>query len=233
MAIATGTAILAAGALGAGAVAYGSSQSAKATSKAAGKGASAEIEMFNEQMRLMEPYREAGYAALPKLQEMAFDYTGSPLYKWQLEEGTRALNRQLAARGLYNSGAGLETHRRFLSELGAQESNKMYGRTMDIANLGMGAAGAVAAAAGGLGSSLANIYMIGGAQQAATRTGMYQGLSNQLMGSLGTYLNYGQSKELLDIFKAGYGGYGGTSSPASGTSPLNMTLSDFYRAGGY
>src|SRR3990167_3738316 len=110
MAIATGTAILAAGLAGAGAVVYSSSKAASASSKAASKAAKTEIDMFNEQMRLMEPYREAGYKALPELEKMAYDYSASPLYKFQLEEGTRALNRQLAARGIFGSGAGLELH---------------------------------------------------------------------------------------------------------------------------
>lgn len=42
------------------------------------------------------------------------------------EIGTKAINRQLAARGLYNSEAGIETLSRFNQELAGQEEQRQY-----------------------------------------------------------------------------------------------------------
>ena len=50
----------------------------------------------------------------------------SPLYGFQKELGERAINRQLSARGLYGSGAGLETLERFYNQLGAEETERQY-----------------------------------------------------------------------------------------------------------
>lgn len=48
----------------------------------------------------------------------------SPQYLYEQELGTRNLNRQLSARGLFNSGAGLEAYDRFNNQLVAEETGR-------------------------------------------------------------------------------------------------------------
>lgn len=55
------------------------------------------------------------------------NYEGSPLYKFQQQEGTKALNRVLAKRGLLDSGAEIEANNRFQQALGAGEADKARG----------------------------------------------------------------------------------------------------------
>lgn len=52
------------------------------------------------------------------------NYEGSPMYKFQLQEGQRALDRLYASRGLVNSGAEIEGNQRFVTDLGAREADR-------------------------------------------------------------------------------------------------------------
>lgn len=62
------------------------------------------------------------------------DYNGSPLYKWQQQEGQTSLNRLLAKRGLLNSGAEIEANNRFQTALGAGEADKARGYAQNEAD---------------------------------------------------------------------------------------------------
>lgn len=51
-------------------------------------------------------------------------YEGSPLYQFQKQQGTKDLEKLMAARGLTGSGAEIQANSDFLSKLGADESEK-------------------------------------------------------------------------------------------------------------
>lgn len=85
-------------------------------------------------------------------QREPIDPTESELYKLQADKGTERLNRELASRGLYNSGAAIEGHSEFLRELGANEAQRqqdVFDRSQDrnlqagrdAMNYGLGAGG--------------------------------------------------------------------------------------------
>jgi hypothetical protein len=87
-------------------------------------------------LSMSEPYRNLTLQALPELQKMIGDYSTSPLYQMQLEEGLKSIDQQASAQGLYNSGAHLAQKEKFIRELGAYEADKMYERQMGIAQFG-------------------------------------------------------------------------------------------------
>lgn len=64
----------------------------------------------------------------------------SDLFKFQSDLGSRNINRELSARGLYGSGAGLETLARFNNQLVGEEGQRMVDRLFNLTNLGAGAA---------------------------------------------------------------------------------------------
>jgi hypothetical protein len=163
-------------------------------------------------VELNAPFREAGLAGLPQYQQMATEgyqgpgnITASPLYQWQLEQGTEGINRAAAARGGYGSTAAVSQIGDFTRALGAQETetqynrglteyNTQYDRLMNLVNVGRGAttesvsAGQAAASnignittAGG--TNLANLQMASGANQAS----MYANLGALPMQALNTY----------------------------------------------
>jgi len=118
----------------------------------------AQREAISKIMQLASPYLKTGKEALNLQKKIAFSLKTSPLYQWQKEEGTRAINRQLAARGLYNSRAGLETLRRFYTNLGATETEKQYQRIKDLTTLGAGMTQWTGNKIAGLYGNIGNIY---------------------------------------------------------------------------
>jgi hypothetical protein len=154
MAVATGTAILGAAAIGGGvALASGAmgsraaGQAASAQADAANQAASAQLQsareqiaaqerMFERQVELQEPWRQAGVTALNQLTPLASQYTpfgmeqfrADPGYQFRLSEGMKALDRQAAARGGLISGGALKAAQRFGQELGSQEYGSAFGR---------------------------------------------------------------------------------------------------------
>lgn len=130
----------------------------------------------------------------------------SPAYKFRQEEGNRALNRQLAARGLYNSGAGLETLARFQAQLEGEESDKIFSRLAGLINVGASASNnkagiqanlgnALMGGTASLGNMIGQVYAnagagIGGAQANRYNAigGIATGVTNALTGGIQNYM---------------------------------------------
>ena len=154
MAVATGTAILGAAAIGGATALAGGMMSSRAAGSAASAQAdaanqaaaaqltaareqiAAQERMFEQQVELQEPWREAGITALNQLTPLATQYTpfgmeqfkADPGYQFRLSEGMKALDRQAAARGGLISGAALKAAQRYGQELGSQEYGAAFGR---------------------------------------------------------------------------------------------------------
>lgn len=85
--------------------------------------------------RLMElENNKTGYDTISN-----YSVENSPNYKWQQQQGEKAINRGLAARGMYNSRAGVNALTDFNQSLGAQETENSFNRLSTLANYGMGA----------------------------------------------------------------------------------------------
>lgn len=169
-------------------------------------------DQFNKALALTQPYREAGTAILPTLGAYAAGLSpgratlqglvDKGMYDWQAQQLNKQLNAQLAARGRYDSGAGLKVIGDAQRALGAQEAEKQfgrqltlenmdYGRLLDLANMGMGAASGGAGIAQNQGTTLANLYTgLGQAQAQGTSAmgnataSMYGGANKALQGGL-------------------------------------------------
>jgi len=103
------------------------SKQAEATTQAAGIGAESaryaadlQKQMFEKQLQLQEPWRQAGVGALNKLIPLASEYTPfgmqqfqqDPGYAFRMSEGMKELERSAAKRGGLLSGATLKGIRR-------------------------------------------------------------------------------------------------------------------------
>jgi hypothetical protein len=143
------TAILASAALGAGAGAYGSSQAARAQKSAANQAAATQREMFDRQVELQEPFRQAGMTAQNRLMTLLgldggeagaadfgrygrdfgmSDFEADPGYGFRMSEGMKALERSAAARGGLLSGTTLKGVQRFGQDLASQEYQNAFNR---------------------------------------------------------------------------------------------------------
>jgi hypothetical protein len=189
--------------------AYGANKAAKAQVQGAREGAAAEREMFERQVELQAPFREAGLNALPELVE-ASRYTPfgmeqfqqDPGYGFRLKEGLRALESSAAARGGLMSGNQMRGITRFGQELGSQEYTNAFNRyqaeraarlnpLQSLTGMAQSSANTLSGAAGQLGSSLSNLA-VGGAN---ARASGYAGMANALSSGIGQGYNYYQGNQ--------------------------------------
>ena len=216
MAIGTGTAILA-GTLGAGLLGASASRSAaKTQAGAADRAAELQREMFERQVELSEPWRQAGQQALNRLIPEATQYTpfgmsqfqADPGYGFRMSEGMKALERGAAARGGLLSGATLKGIQRFGQDLASQEYTNAFNRyqteraarlqpLQSLAGVGQTTAQQLGQAGQQMASNVGEA-MTGGA---AARASGYVGGANALTGALGSYLNYQQGQNMLNALR--------------------------------
>jgi len=185
----------------AGAVVGSSLIGANAASKASSTQAAAadqatqlQERMFNRQVELQEPWRQAGINALNRMQSGDVMGTMDPSYQFRLGEGLKALDRQAAARGGLISGGALKAAQRYGQDFASQEFGNAYNRLAGLAGVGQTATGAMGNAANAYGTNAGNL-MTGAA---AARASGYVGGANALTGGLNQYMNYTQSQNLLN-----------------------------------
>lgn len=215
MAIGTGTAILA-GTLGSAVLGASAARSAGQTQAAAAdRSADLQRQMFERQVQLSEPWRQAGEQALNKLipltdyQQFGMQqFQQDPGYQFRLSEGLKALDRQAAARGGLISGAALKAAGRYGQDLASQEYQNAFNRyqaeraarlqpLQSLAGVGQSTAQQLGQAGQQMASNVGEALTSG----AAARASGYVGGANALTGALGTYLNYSQGQELLNALR--------------------------------
>lgn len=151
--------------------------------------------MFDKQIELQEPWRQAGTNALNQMQGGAYELPASfsfdasqlpqdPGYSFRLSEGVNAMNRSAAAKGGLMSGAALKAGQRYGQSMGSQEYQNAYSRALDKYNanvgrstlgfnrlasqagLGQTSAGQIGGAASQYGNNVSNLATAQGANQA-------------------------------------------------------------------
>lgn len=135
--------------IGGSLIAGGAAKSAaNVQAKAAEDAAAAQERMYNRQVELQEPFRQAGISAQNQLLNymglggdttaagygkytkdfgMA-DYTADPGYQFRLAEGQKALERSAAARGLLSSGSTLKGIENYAQGAASQEYQNAFNR---------------------------------------------------------------------------------------------------------
>lgn len=158
--------------------------SAKEQRKGLNSASNTQKDMFNKLMSSYEPFRKIGLGAYSDLYKMlSGPIQSSPLYQWRAKEGTKNINTQLAARGLYNSGAGIKTLQDFYTNLSAQEENTRLNRLQGVAGIGVNALNNMSAGMNTISGRLSTIA----AQKGQVGGQMYQNFNDVAQSSLGMY----------------------------------------------
>ena len=177
----------------------------------------AQLEMFNRQVELQEPWRKAGETAVNRLSaglgaggefDKSFSQTNwqaDPGYAFRLSEGMKALDRTAAARGGLISGAALKAATRYGQEMGSQEYQNAFNRyyaeranklqpLQSLAGIGQSSANTLSNAAGNYGAQIgANLQSAGAAQAAGT-----MGMANAISSGVGQGINYYQNQQVMN-----------------------------------
>jgi hypothetical protein len=180
------------GAVGAG---VAGSESASAASNAAQTSANAtenaaqlQYQLGEQGLKDIEPFYQAAYPllpyetaagleayqkTLPQMEAIATNYTSSPLTQTQMQGTTDSINNALSARGLYNSGAGVQAISGASQNIMANQEQNQWNRLGQVYGLqtgttsatGANTASQAASTSANLGSNLASTYMTGAGQQ--------------------------------------------------------------------
>jgi hypothetical protein len=113
-----------------------SKSAASASAAASDRASELQREMFERNIELQEPFRQAGITALNKLTPLATEYTpfgmqqfqADPGYGFRMSEGMKALEGSAAARGGLLSGNALRGIQRFGQDLASQEYQNAFNR---------------------------------------------------------------------------------------------------------
>jgi hypothetical protein len=123
-------------------------QQGETQSQAAREALALQERMYERQIGLQEPYRQAGLTGQNRLMELmglggntgaagygkyardfgTADFQQDPGYAFRLSEGQKALDRQAAARGGLISGGALKAATRYGQEMGSQEYQNAFNR---------------------------------------------------------------------------------------------------------
>jgi len=193
--------------------AKGAKESGATMREAAEIGSRTALEMDNRARADMQPYRELGIQSGNMLSQVMAGNTsldalfkGSSLYDWESEMGSRNINRQLKARGMYNSGAGLETLAMFEKGLVAEEGSRWWDRLFNTTALGSNAAARTATGTSQTGNNLANLQTQSGIAQGAAvqkQYDAYGGMANSIVGGIGAGIKYDMYSGMMDRLSSG------------------------------
>ena len=163
-------------------------------------------DQYNTTRADFQPYADVGKAAIPTYQSMlngTYDMKQSPAAQYQLTQGTKALNRAQASRGLSGSGSSVSRLTDLNSSIAASDWSNQYSRILDALKLGTGASSSMGSAsntltnastsnasqtsntATSLANQLSNIYT----QQGTNRASLYSGLGGQTSNAAATGIN--------------------------------------------
>lgn len=233
MGLAAAAAIGAVGAVGGGLIASSGAKSAAQTqAQAAEQATAAQERMYQQQVALQEPFRQAGLTAQQQIMNLLGlgggtgelarpfgmeQFQADPGYAFRQQQGMQALERSAAARGNLLSGSTLKGIQRFGQDLASQEYQNAFNRyqieraarlnpLQSLMGAGQSSANVLTGAAGQMGSNEAQNLMAAGQARASG----YVGSANALAGALGsvgqTALQYPMYKAQTNYLNAMAGG---------------------------
>jgi hypothetical protein len=195
--------------------AYLSSSAAKDASvemaraiKRATKEAARQYDLTTESFK---PYTEVGTNALADYQAMlhgGYNMQESPAAQYQLTQGTKAMNRALAARGLSGSGNAVNRLTELNSSIAATDWSNQYNRLLDAINIGTSASAKTASA----GSKYADQLSTAAGQIGNNTWNQAQQLNSIYSNAINNMQNSGLNAMALGT-KSGWWGGGTSGSP--------------------
>lgn len=223
-------------------------KAAKAQLQAAREAMALQERMFNQQVALQEPFRQAGLTTQAELLRQfglsgdpasagygnmlrdfsAEDFQADPGYGFRLQEGLKSMDRQAAARGGLISGAALKAAQRYGQEMGSQEYQNAYNRYNQ--NRGTRYNMLTGQQAVGQNATNTQTQAAGNYGQQAGETLMnmgnarasgYMGQANAFSNALQGAGNAYMQGQMLNKFAPASGGYYGPYAPPLGTPGIN------------
>ena len=194
--------------------------------QAAAQASDVQRDIFERQVELQEPFREAGLKGQNRLMELlglgedktapgygkyataefgAGKFQADPGYAFRMSEGMKALERSAAARGGLLSGATLKGTQRYGQDLASQEYQNAFNRYQaeraGTLNPFQALAGTAQTSANVLGQQAGQLGQQLGSNiigSGNAQASGYIGQANAIAGGLGQGLNFYQNQQLLN-----------------------------------
>lgn len=206
--------------------ASGASKQAAAVERGATIAQQTAYELDNRARADLAPFRDMGMAAGGTLMnlltgggDVAASTRSSPMFQFQSEMGMRNINRELSARGLFNSGAGLETLQRFNNQLVGEEADRMFSRLFNVTAMGQNAAARMATGTTQTGNAVAGMQANAGIAQGGAIANQYNALGQGIGGGFnalaGGLSNYAQQQMYAPLIQRLAGGNMMSGSPSA------------------
>jgi hypothetical protein len=239
MPVAIPLAIVAAGVAGAAISSNASKSAAETQAAAAGNATQTQWNEYQQTRADQAPWRDAGSQAVGQLSNItngnisATDYAkliqGLPGYQFQMDQGNQAVQRDLAARGLLNSGAAGKALTQYGQGVASNYSNQYMNYLQSLAGLGQTATQATSAAGTNAANQVGANDIYAGNARASGYVGQANAINAGLSGLVGAYGQYAstQSPYAYGSPSGGYGTdvtpqYTGQYDPNAGQNYLDM-----------
>jgi hypothetical protein len=220
-----------------------SRDASSAQQQAAAQASDVQRDIFERQVELQAPFREAGLKGQNRLLELlglsedknvpgygkyataefGMDkFTADPGYAFRMSEGMKALERSAAARGGLLSGATLKGTQRYGQDLASQEYQNAFNRyqaeRVGTLNPYQALSGTAQTSANVLGQQAGALGQSLGSNiigAGNAQASGYIGQANAITGGLGQGINFYQNQQLLNRLPT----YGSTSTPFMSAGP--------------
>lgn len=180
------------GAAGIGASVAGASAQSSATKEASKTQAEAtseatalQREMYEKSLAMGRPFYDVGISALPDLEAAirgGYDFKSSPVAKYAVQTGGRALMRGLAARGLAGSGLAPFKLGELESQIYATDYDRQIARLSGLVDIGRGTSSELSRLGQQYGATAGEIGMRSGESQAAAQLALGRGQASLYQG---------------------------------------------------
>lgn len=209
--------IAGAGAVGSAVIGSNASKkAAQAQTQSVDQATALQREMWQKQLELQKPFYDAGIAGQNRLLDLLGlsgntgaagygslnkpfgmeDFQKDPGYQFRMDEGMKAINNSMAAKGLGISGANIKGAARFGQDYASNEYQNAFNRyqvnrsnvlnpLQSLLGKGESSAGTLTNAAGNFGNSMADLYT----QAGNARASGYVGGANAVTGAINNGVN--------------------------------------------
>lgn len=245
--IIAGAAIAGVGAIAGGAIAAsGAKSAAQAQKDAAANASNTQMQMYDQTRTDQAPWRAAGGSALNSL-EGYYGLPGAngkvdpnagaadnkliqslPGYQFNMSQGNQAVQRNLAANGLLDSGAAQKALTQYGQGTAMQASGQYLNGLQSLAGLGQSATAQTGAVGANAANQIGSNQIYAGNAQASGYANQSNAINSGLSGLSGIYGNYNQQQNLMNQqYGPAYQG-ATTGFQAAGGGDYNATLNQVY-----
>lgn len=157
-------------------------------------------DIYTQNRADLEPWRQAGVNALTRLGKLTApgsqvsELELDPGYQFRLGEGTKAIERSAASKGLLRSGATLKGITRYGQDYASGEYGNVVNRLLAQAGLGQSATNTGVQAGQNYGNNAANNLLSAGNARASG----YVGTANAITGGVNSFLNNYNQQNILN-----------------------------------